>query len=67
MRQFFFYSFKQVKEKCVAGRFFSYTDWFDKIFVPPSIYLVWISVNLKISANVISWISAIFVWISNDF
>lgn len=60
MSQNVFYSIKQVKEKCMEGRFFSYTDWFDKIFVPPSIYLVWVSVNLRISANVISWVSAFF-------
>jgi len=59
VRHFFFYSIKQVKERCMDGRFLSYTHWIDKIFVPPSIYLVWISVNLKISANTISWISAI--------
>ena len=55
-----FYSFSEVKKKCIEGRFFSYSDWFDGIFVPPSIYLIWMSVNLRISANAISWISATF-------
>ncbi len=58
-----FYSLSEVKIKCTEERFFSYSDWFDVVFVPLSIYLVWLCVNLKISANLVSWISAFFaIW-----
>ena len=30
--------YKDVKNKCSEGRFFSYDDWRDKLFVPPSIF-----------------------------
>lgn len=49
----------EVKNKCSEGRFFSYDDWRDKIFVPPSIILVWIFVNLKISGNSVSILSGL--------
>ena len=52
--------FKVVKEKCVDGRFFPYDDWRDKIFVPPSIFLTWLFVNLRVSANIVSLISGVF-------
>jgi len=55
-----FHNIKDVKRRSIEGRFSSYSHWIDRIFVPPSIYLVWVSVNLKISANAISWISAFF-------
>ena len=54
------YTISEVKKRCKEGRFFPYSDWFDRIFVPPSIILVWICINLKISANFVSWISALF-------
>ena len=60
MNQKKFYSLKEVKIRCTEGRFFSYSDWFDKIFIPLSMYFVWLFVNLRISANIISWISAFF-------
>jgi hypothetical protein len=47
----------EVREKCLAGRFFAYDDWRDKLFVPPSIILVWIFVNLGWSGNAVSWLS----------
>jgi len=53
-------SYKTVKEKCVAERFLPYDDWRDKIFVPPSIFLTWLFVNLGVSANIVSLISGLF-------
>ena len=53
-------SYKEVKEKCVFGRFFPYDDWRDKVFVPPAIFLTWVFVNTGISANVVSLISGLF-------
>lgn len=52
--------YKVVKEKCIAERFFPYDDWRDKVFVPPSIYLTWLFVNLRISANIVSLLSGLF-------
>ena len=52
--------YKVVKEKCIAERFFPYDDWRDKVFVPPSIFLTWLFVNLRISANIVSLISGLF-------
>ena len=52
-------SFKEVKAKCIEGRFFPYDDWRDKIFVPPSIILVWFFVNLRISGNIVSYLSGL--------
>ena len=48
---------KVVKETLM--KVFSYDDWRDKIFVPPSIFLTWLFVNLRISANIVS-ISGVF-------
>lgn len=55
-----FYSYTEVKKKCQEGRFFSYSDWFDRIFIPPSFFFVWLFINLRVSANFVSWISVIF-------
>src|SRR3990170_4417554 len=51
--------FAEVKRKCAEGRFFPYDDWRDKLFVPPSIVLVWIFVNLGWSGNAVSWLSGV--------
>ena len=53
-------SFKEVKAKCIEGRFFPYDNWRDKIFVPPSIFLIWIFVRLKWSGNSVSYLSGFF-------
>ncbi len=53
-------SYKRVKEKCVTGRFFPYDDWRDKMFVPPTIFLTWLFVNMGVSANIVSLISGLF-------
>lgn len=53
-------SYKTVKKKCVEERFFPYDDWRDRIFVPPSIFLTWLFVNVGISANIVSLISGLF-------
>jgi hypothetical protein len=52
-------SYKQVKQKCIEGRFFGYVDFHDRIFAPPSIFLVWIFVNLGFSGNAVSILSGI--------
>jgi len=48
-----------VRHKCIEGRFFPYDDWRDKLFVSPSIFLVWIFVNLGWSGNAVSWLSGV--------
>lgn len=60
-------TFKEVKTQCSEGRFFKYDNWRDKLFVPPSIYLVWVCVCCGISGSVVSWISVIFVIIGAIF
>ena len=52
-------AFKTVKYKCKEGRFFPYNDWRDRFFVPPSIILVWFFINLKISGNMVSYLSGL--------
>lgn len=49
----------EVKNRCSKGRFFSYNDWRDKLFVPPSIILVWIFLNLRLSGNFVSILSGL--------
>jgi len=51
--------YKDVKNKCTEGRFFSYDDWRDKLFVPPSIILVWVFLNLRLSGNFVSILSGL--------
>ena len=46
-----------VKQKCMEGRFLLYDDWRDKLFVPPSIFLVWVFISLGWSGNSVSWLS----------
>lgn len=50
-------SLKEVRNKCSEGRFFSYDEWRDKFFVPPSIYLIWVFVRLRLSGNFVSYLS----------
>ena len=52
--------YKDVKNKCSEGRFFSYDDWRDKLFVPPSIFLVWFFLNIGVSGNSVSILSGLF-------
>jgi hypothetical protein len=53
-------SFSEVKEKCAEGRFFSYDNWRDKLFVPPSIFLVWFFLRIGWSGNAVSLLSGAF-------
>lgn len=48
-----------VRNKCTEGRFFPYDNWRDKLFVPPSIFLIWVFVNLGWSGNAVSWLSGV--------
>ena len=50
-------SYQQVKSKCTKGRFFAYDSIQDKIFVPPSIFLVWVFIRLGFSGNAVSVLS----------
>ncbi len=50
-------SLTEVKDKCRTGRFFAYDNWRDKLLVPPSIFFVWLFVNLGWSGNAVSWLS----------
>ena len=53
-------TYQQVKDKCTKGRFFSYDSIQDKIFVPPSIFLVWVFLRLGFSGNGVSVLSGLF-------
>ena len=46
-----------VRRTCAEGRYFPYDDWRDRLFVPPSIFLVWVFVRLGWSGNAVSWLS----------
>ncbi|MDB4013444.1 CDP-alcohol phosphatidyltransferase family protein [Flavobacteriaceae bacterium] len=50
-------TYQQVKDKCTKGRFFAYDSIHDKIFVPPSIFLVWLFLRLGFSGNGVSVLS----------
>ena len=50
-------SFAEVLNKCAEGRFFSYDNWRDRIFVPPSVLLVWIFLRLGWSGSAVSFLS----------
>ena len=52
-------TYQQVKDKCTKGRFFSYDSIQDKIFVPPSIFLVWVFLRLGFSGNGVSVLSGL--------
>lgn len=58
-------SFKEVKNKCISERFFPYDNWRDKIFVPPSILLVWVFINTGASANFVSFLSGLIAIIGS--
>ncbi len=51
--------YSEVKNRCSEGRFFSYDNWRDKLFVPPSIVLVWVFLNLRLSGNFVSILSGL--------
>lgn len=50
----------EVKERCAEGRFFSYDDWRDRLFVPPSIFLAWFFLRIGLSGNGVSLLSGAF-------
>jgi hypothetical protein len=52
-------SFKEVRNKCIEGRFFAYEGIHDKIFSKISIFLVWFFVRLGWSGNAVSVLSGI--------
>ncbi len=47
----------QVRARCSEGRFFAYDDWRDRLFVPPSILLVWVFVRFGWTGNGVSYLS----------
>ena len=49
----------EIRLKCSDGRFFEYSGFHDRFFVPIAIYVIWISLRLKLSGNQISWISGL--------
>lgn len=49
----------EIRLKCRDGRFFEYSGYHDRFFVPIAIYVIWISLRLKLSGNQISWISGL--------
>tara|TARA_Y100000996_G_scaffold415230_1_gene408835 strand:- start:12 stop:869 length:858 start_codon:yes stop_codon:yes gene_type:complete len=51
-------SFKEFKKQNIEKRFFKYDGFHDKIFVSPALFVSWICIRLKISANQVSWFSA---------
>jgi hypothetical protein len=52
-------SFKEVRDKCREGRFFSYEGINDKIYSPVSVFFVWVFVRLGWSGNAVSVLSGI--------
>ena len=46
-----------MRNTCAQGRFYSYDNWRDRIFVPISIPLVWLFVRLGWSGNAVSFLS----------
>ena len=50
-------SFKEVQNRCINGRYFSYEGFNDKIFAPLSVYLIWFFVRLGWSGNTVSLLS----------
>ena len=51
----------EVRAKCQEGRFFAYSDWRDRLFVPPAIIIIWLFVRLGLSAGFASWLSGLVV------
>lgn len=56
-------SFKEVKNRCREGRYFSYEGINDKIYSPISVFLVWIFVRLGCSGNTVSVFSGVVAMI----
>lgn len=52
-------SFREVRNKCIEGRFFSYTGLNDKFFAPISVFFVWVFVKLGWSGNAVSILSGV--------
>ena len=52
-------SLKEIKTQSSQGRYFAYDSFHDRIFVPPAMYVVWLSLKIGLSGNGVSWISAI--------
>ena len=50
-------SLDEVKTKCSKNRFFAYSGFHDRLFVPIAIYFIWLSLRLGLSGNTVSWIS----------
>jgi phosphatidylglycerophosphate synthase len=50
-------TYQEVRVTCNLGRFFSYDNWRDRLFVPPAIFLVWIFYRLRMSGNLVSYLS----------
>ncbi len=51
---------EQVRTRCSEGRFYAYGSWRDRLFVPPSILLVWVFVRLGWTGNAVSFLSGAF-------
>ena len=50
-------SLNEVKTICSKNRFFAYSGFHDRLFVPISIYFIWLSLRLGLSGNTVSWVS----------
>lgn len=50
-------TYAHVLRTCQEGRYFPQDDWRDRLFVPPSLFLVWIFVRLGWNGNAVSWLS----------
>ena len=57
---------KEVKARCERDRFFTYSGFHDRLFVPIAVYLAWLSLRLGVSGNQVSWISG-FVAVIGGF
>lgn len=51
-------SLEEIKTKSSQDRYFAYDGFHDRIFVPPAMYIVWLSLKIGLSGNGVSWISA---------
>jgi phosphatidylglycerophosphate synthase len=49
----------EVKKKCSEERYFDYDSLQDRLFVPVAMYLVWFFVQIGVSGNAVSWLSAL--------
>lgn len=50
-------SLAEVRKRSIEGRFFSYDGWHDRLFSPPSIFLMWFFLRLGWSGNAVSFLS----------